>query len=314
MWAARETMPETPVRPTRDLDVARRDLDTSGYCILTNLIPDALRARLVARVQEQAAAEREQSVANLQDGNTQWVGNVLNKGAAFMELLSCADASHDLVRHALGNDYILSCSNAPIAGPGTARMAMHADQHWTPPLPESGTPNPRLGDLRYDVLERATAATPRRPLFPACMVTLMWTLTDFTRENGATVFVPGSHLSGCQPEPRAPFAVAHSAEAPAGSVILWDGRIWHATGANVTADQYRIGVTNNYVAPMIRPLVNYPYSLQPEVVATLTGRERQLLGFTTWTSYGNEGVPSNRFRYFRPAADQPGEMQPTKGA
>ena len=51
-------MPETPVRPTRDLD-------TSGYCILTNLIPDALRARLVARVQEQAAAEREQSVANL---------------------------------------------------------------------------------------------------------------------------------------------------------------------------------------------------------------------------------------------------------
>ena len=58
-------MPETPVRPTRDLDVARRDLDTSGYCILPNLIPDALRARLVARVQEQAAAEREQSVANL---------------------------------------------------------------------------------------------------------------------------------------------------------------------------------------------------------------------------------------------------------
>lgn len=62
------------------------------------------------------------------------------------------------------------------------------------------------------------------------MVTLMWTVTDFTADNGATVFVPGSHLSGRQPEPRAPFSDAHRAQAPAGSVILWDGRIWHATG------------------------------------------------------------------------------------
>ena len=70
-----------------------------------------------------------------------------------------------------------------------------------------------------------------------------------------------------------------------------------------------MGVTNNFVAPMIRPLVNYPYSLRPEVIADLSERQKQLLGFTTWTSYGNEGVPSQRLKYFKPAEDQVGPLR-----
>ncbi|MCZ6460393.1 MAG: hypothetical protein O6766_13655 [Gammaproteobacteria bacterium] len=60
---------------------------------------------------------------------------------------------------------------------------------------------------------------------------------------------------------------------------------------------------------MIRPLVNYPYSLRSEVVEQLDERQKQLLGFASWTAYGNEGVPAQNLQYFKPASDQPGPMR-----
>ena len=188
----------TRASPTTDLDKARHDLDVVGYCIVEGVAPNNLVSRARERILEQASAERDAGRAFVQDGNTQWIANVLNKGAEFLELLTCSATSLELCRHVLGQGFILSCSNAPIAGP--------------------------------------------------------------------------------------------------------------ATGANRTQDEYRISVTNNLVAPMIRPLVNYPYSLREEVVDGLDEQQRRLLGFTTWTAYGNEGVPTQELKYFKPAIDQPGPM------
>ena len=299
----------TRVTPTTDLDKARHDLDVVGYCIVEDLAPTNLVDRVRDRVLEQASAERDAGQAFVQDGNTQWVANVLNKGEVFLELLTCSATSLDLCRHVLGDGFILSCSNAPIAGPATGRMKMHSDQYWTPTIQEEPLAYSRLGENGLDRAEVGHSAVRRDYLFPPCMVTLVWAITDFTADNGATVFVPGSHMSGLQPDYRHDFSDAVPAEMPAGSIVLWDGRTWHATGANRTQNQYRIGVTNNIVAPMIRPLVNYPYSLRAEVVARLDERQKQLLGFTTWTAYGNEGVPMQDLEYFRPAADQPGAMR-----
>ena len=265
--------------------------------------------RVRERVLEQAGAERDAGQAFVQDGNTQWVANVLNKGEVFLELLTCSATSLDLCRHVLGDGFILSCSNAPIAGPATGRMKMHSDQYWTPTIQEEPLAYSRLGENGLDRAEVGHSAVRGDYLFPPCMVTLVWAITDFTADNGATVFVPGSHMSGLQPDYRHNYTDAVPAEMPAGSIVLWDGRTWHATGANRTQNQYRIGVTNNIVAPMIRPLVNYPYSLRAEVVARLDERQKQLLGFTTWTAYGNEGVPMQDLKYFKPAVDQPGPIR-----
>ncbi len=299
----------TRVTPTTDLDKARHDLDVVGYCIVEDLAPTNLVDRVRDRVLEQASAERDAGQAFVQDGNTQWVANVLNKGEVFLELLTCSATSLDLCRHVLGDGFILSCSNAPIAGPATGRMKMHSDQYWTPTIQEEPLAYSRLGENGLDRAEVGHSAVRRDYLFPPCMVTLVGAITDFTADNGATVFVPGSHMSGLQPDYRHDFSDAVPAEMPAGSIVLWDGRTWHATGANRTQNQYRVGVTNNMVAPMIRPLVNYPYSLRAEVVERLDERQKQLLGFTTWTAYGNEGVPMQDLEYFRPAADQPGAMR-----
>lgn len=299
----------TRVTPTTDLDKARHDLDVVGYCIVEDVAPSDLVRRVRERVLEQAGAERDAGRAFVQDGNTQWVANVLNKGEVFLELLTCSATSLDLCRHVLGDGFILSCSNAPIAGPATGRMKMHSDQYWTPTIQEEPLAYSRLGENGLDRAEVGHSAVRGDYLFPPCMVTLVWAITDFTADNGATVFVPGSHMSGLQPDYRHNYTDAVPAEMPAGSIVLWDGRTWHATGANRTQNQYRIGVTNNIVAPMIRPLVNYPYSLRAEVVARLDERQKQLLGFTTWTAYGNEGVPMQDLKYFKPAVDQPGPIR-----
>lgn len=294
--------------PTKDLDQACADLDEHGYCIVEDALDAATVRRVRRRVEEQASAERAAGRAFVQDGNTQWVANVLNKGEEFVELLTCAPQSLEVVRHVLGSDFILSCSNAPIAGPGNERMRMHSDQYWTPRIAREPASYERLGDRRFEDLSFAGEPEAREHLFPPCMVTLMWAITDFTDENGATVFVPGSHRSGSQP--LGPAAAAHGvpAEMRAGSFTLWDGRTWHATGTNRTEYEHRIGVTQNWVAPMIRPLVNYAYSLRPEVRERLDETEKKLLGFATWSAYGNEGVPSQHNAYFVPAAQQLGKL------
>ena len=70
---------------------------------------------------------------------------------------------------------------------------------------------------------------------PAVTCNVMWTLTDFTAENGATRVVPRSHFSGRQPDP----ALDEDAEwvaavAPVGTAMVFEGRLWHSTGANVS--------------------------------------------------------------------------------
>ena len=77
--------------PTTDLDKARHDLDVFGYCIVEDVAPTELVNRARERVLEQASAERDAGQAFVQDGNTQWVANVLNKGEVFLELLKLGD-------------------------------------------------------------------------------------------------------------------------------------------------------------------------------------------------------------------------------
>ena len=294
--------------PTTDLEKAKYDLDKLGYCIVEDVAPAYLIRSAKSRLLEQAEAERASNEAFLQDGNTQWIANVLNKGDVFLDLLTCSSLTAVLFEHLLGPNFILSCANAPIAGPGTRRMRMHSDQYWTPSIKEHPDEPVRLGsqDLNGSIVSKVPIK--RDYLFPPCMVTLIWAITDFTEDNGATVFVPGSHLSGMQPDYHHDFEDAVPSEMSAGSIVLWDGRTWHSTGANRTTAEYRIAVTNNMVAPMIRPLVNYPYSLRPEVVDRLDEKQKQLLGFTTWTAYGNEGVPMQNQRYFKPASEQLGPI------
>ena len=67
-------------------------------------------------------------------------------------------------------------------------------------------------------------------------------------------------------------------EAPAGSVIVMEGRVWHTSGRNVTADEDRALLFGYYTQPHIRPQWNFTASLSPERQAEMDARQRYRLG------------------------------------
>ncbi len=78
-------------------------------------------------------------------------------------------------------------------------------------------------------------------------------LTDFTESNGATMVRPGSHRHAVAPNAAPtdhPLMAPHRGElqvvAAAGSVLLFDGRLWHKTSTNRTAGR-RIFIGVKYV-------------------------------------------------------------------
>ena len=107
---------------------------------------------------------------------------------------------------------------------------------------------------------------------------IMLALSDFTAENGATLVIPGSHRwdENVQPDR----ALAIPAEMKAGSALLWLGSLFHAGGANSTADEYRTGVTIGLDVSTVRQEENMYLALTPAVVASYPREIQQLLGWS----------------------------------
>lgn len=303
-----QSTPTLP-QPTRDPARLRRDLLAHGYCLIERAVEGETLKRLQHRMLEQAEAERVlhamKNPANPQ-GRNQWIGMLLNKGAPFRELVSHPLAT-PLVAALLGEDYLISCVDAQIQHPGAQAMPLHSDQWWMPP-PALPAAHRAAGDLRRN---RGTSRDPSpstEPISAAMVADVMWMVTDFTLENGATRLVPGSHLSGRDPDPSVPHPVATvAAIGPAGTAFAFDGRIWHGAGAN-TSGKPRFGITTNFCAPQCRQLENYSRGLRPEVLASLAPETRERLGFKAWSSYGHTGDPDAVFS--APGEAAMGELKP----
>lgn len=108
-------------------------------------------------------------------------------------------------------------------------------------------PGFEAGDLHRDVAD--TSKVPlERPL--QWGLNAIWAIDDFTAENGATRFVPGSHVArwpqgtwGADHSEAA--ALARTATMPAGSVVLYYASVLHGSGEN-RAQTSRAGLNFNY--------------------------------------------------------------------
>jgi len=246
---------------TRDMDAARADLDRVGYCLIDGaLSPDEVRRYKDALLQ---AA-----------GKSGGVMNLLGRAPAFLDLVQ-HPAALEFADYQLGPDFLLSGSNAIIQRPGAPAQTLHNDQAYVPP-PWS---------------------------YPLTM-NIVWMLDDFTAANGATRVVPGSHLLNVEtargirryeewlqnPVFTAPLGEVIAVEAPAGTALIMDGRIWHQAGPNTTTDKRRHGVQTYYCRPHMRQQTVFHLSLPPDVLAKAkeTPLLRRLLGYDTY--YGVIGV------------------------
>ncbi len=294
-------MSELP-RPTENLERIEADIDAFGYGLLANALSAAQTAALRARLEEQAAAERKIGAAYRDAGLggagvNQRLYFLVNKGRVFRNLLKHRRA-RELVRHILGDEYLLSSFTANIANPGGI-VQPHTDQWWMPPPTYPGKTVVRPGSMTREKARgahmggEATAGLPMIPPAVACNV--MWMLTDFTEENGATCVAPGSHLLGRQPDPELDSEIGWvPAAAPAGTAMIFEGRLWHSTGAN-RGTTPRLGVLNYFCAPQFRQQENLTLGVSQEVLDEADADLLALLGFKTWSGYGRVESPRQSF-------------------
>jgi ectoine hydroxylase-related dioxygenase (phytanoyl-CoA dioxygenase family) len=131
---------------------------------------------------------------------------------------------------------------------------------------------------------------------PELQLATVIAFVDFTRDNGATRIVPGSHhwpdrqLSPAEQMTRAapaPDQIAY-AEMPAGSAVVYTGGTIHAGGANTTETPRR-GAHLSYCLGWLRTEENNYLSTPPAVAAKLPRIAQELLGYALHDSIPRGG-------------------------
>jgi ectoine hydroxylase-related dioxygenase (phytanoyl-CoA dioxygenase family) len=115
---------------------------------------------------------------------------------------------------------------------------------------------------------------------PPLVCNTMWAITDFTTENGATRIVPGSHLREDVPVYKQEVETI-AAEMPKGSVLIYNGSLWHGGGENRSGAR-RVGIAMNYCAGYIRQQENQQLGVPREIARTFSPRLRELLGYSVY--------------------------------
>ena len=245
-------------KPTRDLAQAARDIKTHGLCMVEGVLAgDTLkrvRDALYRAADDDRARGREQKFGldYAHDDTNQRVWNVLSRDPVFSDLVE-HPAALELLRSVIGWPALLGNISANITGPGGGEMVLHADQIFVPePWP----------------------AEPQG-------VNICWCVDDFTEENGATRMAPGSHLLHRTPRADEAGVATVPMEAPAGTMIVMESRVWHKTGHNSTADKRRAGIFAWYTKPIYRTQENWFLALDPSVKQFASDTMLELLGYKT---------------------------------
>ncbi len=175
------------------------------------IVPNALDPVTLAEAQEAVAQILEQEKTEKdREGLSKRSFGIAVKHPVFRRM-ACHPLVVEVWQAYLGEDMLLSTWSSNTVLPGAGGMNWHADHpYWAmkEPWPQG-------------VLAGQT----------------LWMLDDFNEANGATGLVPRSHLLCHKPDcdPQAPHPDQVLAEASAGSVLLFDGRLWHSSRPNQTS-------------------------------------------------------------------------------
>jgi hypothetical protein len=105
------------------------------------------------------------------------------------------------------------------------------------------------------------------------MVGFIVMVDDFRKDNGATRFVPGSHKSPAIPsDSMQDLTSDHACQVlacgAAGSVIVYNGSVWHGHTAN-SSNKPRRSIQGAYIRREAQSSVNLPARMRPETLARI---------------------------------------------
>jgi ectoine hydroxylase-related dioxygenase (phytanoyl-CoA dioxygenase family) len=207
------------------IDELKAELDEYGFVVLHGLIPERQASHMADRLME-IMNRRPEAPALYQ--NLRGVFNYDDEDS-FVSLVT-NPVYLELARHMIGDGMQMAEVGAVWNKPGAPAGQLHAD------------------------VPVGWFASQGRPIPDLCfMVNCIWMLTEFTRANGATLLMPFSQHSRRQPRHGVQYRHLVAAEGPPGSIVIFHGAIWHGSGANVTKDSQRLGVSSGFHASWMDP-------------------------------------------------------------
>ncbi|KAI9002203.1 hypothetical protein DFJ74DRAFT_613627 [Hyaloraphidium curvatum] len=220
-------------------------LRENGFCVLPDAVPPALVSKLLSHIDRYMAGAWPRSLENYFHGhNTYRYFDLLNADPEWRQL-TILPGVLGAAKEILGKDLQLATFGTVSIGPGEEAQKIHVD------------------DIIYHL---------PRP-HPEVYLNVIFSLSEFSCENGATHVVPGSHRFPDDPDPEHPLATLQAAMPP-GSALLVLGSTWHGGGANRTPS-IRHGATIAYCAGWVRPMENFMVSVEQEKAA---GFEEEVIG------------------------------------
>lgn len=197
-------------------------LDQNGYLNLGQLLSDSQVEQINETIHSLMNAEGDKAGSELLDSpyirhpkeaGADRLADLVNKGEVF-DVFYTHPRVLAAMAHVLGPSIKLSSLNYRAAKPGMGLQKLHVDWH------EAVAPG------EYTVCNS------------------IWLLDDFSKENGATRVVPGTHRSGVLPQnvlqdPEAPHPDEVIIEGPAGSVFIFNSHTWHGGTTNRTEKSRR---------------------------------------------------------------------------
>lgn len=237
--------------PSRiDVAALAQTLLCQGFCILPRALPPAVIARLDDHLAS-AFAQTPFGQGLFYGNRTKRFGRLLTKSSVAMELVW-----HDLVSAVVEEvlspfcDCIqLNTTQAIAIHPGAPAQVPHRDQDmW--PAPK--------GETEY-------------------LINVMWPLSPFRKENGATLIWPCSHGARALAEP-SPMDEPLAMNLEPGDALLFLGSTLHAAGANAS-EEVRRGIVVGYSLGWLKPYENQHLAYPPAIAREFPPELAALVGY-----------------------------------
>lgn len=230
-------------------ELANEIINGKGYILLPNLLSVAEAQQARDRVLHIAHQQRQAGTLN-QQGAKERIYGLIYQGEIFENMVQHPQVL-SVIEAILGSEIILGGFSAHILHPGATRMGVHVDYpYWAMPSPF--------------------------PTYPILEVQVIWLVEDFTEDNGAPLFFPGSQKLATQPDITKFEKLAQKLIGKAGSAILSHGLCWHDTSVNRTPNP-RVAILGNYTPKFIHPLEDPLYKSRQQVLDRASPQLRKML-------------------------------------
>tara|TARA_R110002096_G_scaffold94635_6_gene212927 strand:- start:25016 stop:25810 length:795 start_codon:yes stop_codon:yes gene_type:complete len=230
------------------------DLNIQGYSIIPGFLQNDEIHNLKSLVINDADELKDKKYPGYSDirKEDEQIFNLQNKNVDYLNILSAPLIERILMKKlndeyypALPDDqpnYILGEYIARTSG---AKLRLHIDS-WLP----------ALGDNTW-------------------MMQVVFALEDRTEEDGCTIVVPGSHLSGKYTDRDYKHVIPLTAKA--GDMIVWDSRLWHGAMPCVSKKKSWVLVAT-FQRWWVKQRFDMPKSLPKSIYKSLSEKQKVLLG------------------------------------